>query len=126
MQYLIKPYSFATFREKLERYATYRQRLGRQGMTDQHEVDRTLGQLRGSSRLTVPKGLSPVTYELVAHALRESTVALSASEVAERVGLSRVSARRYLEHLHRQGLASLLPRYGSAGRPEHRFTWVEG
>ncbi len=42
--------------------------------------------------------------------LRDATDTLSANEVADAAGLSRVSARRYLEHLHEQGLAELSSR----------------
>jgi response regulator of citrate/malate metabolism len=44
--YLIKPYSFATFSDKLTGYAGYHQRLSQSGLTDQHGVDRTLAELR--------------------------------------------------------------------------------
>jgi response regulator of citrate/malate metabolism len=123
VQYLIKPYNFATLREKLERYAAYHQRLTSAQVTDQQEIDRVLETLRGSSTSSLPKGLSAATYELVAGALRAAPEALSATEVAELTGLSRVSARRYLEHLARQGRAVLSPRYGGTGRPEHRYRW---
>jgi response regulator of citrate/malate metabolism len=47
--------------------------------------------------------------------------ALSAAEAGERVGLSRVSARRYLEHVVETGRAEVALQYGSAGRPERRY-----
>jgi response regulator of citrate/malate metabolism len=123
VQYLIKPYSFATFRDKLDRYAAYHQRLPSGQLTDQPEVDRALESLRGSSGGALPKGLSPVTYDLIVRALRDSHEPLSASEMAAATGVSRVSARRYLEHLHQKGLAVLTSRYGTTGRPEHRYHW---
>ena len=49
----------------------------------------------------------------------------SALEVAEGTGVSRGTARRYLEYLESQGRASLELRYGSAGRPEHRYRLVD-
>lgn len=51
---------------------------------------------------------------------------LSASECAERTGLSRVSARRYLEHFTASGLLEVRLRYGAAGRPERRYAWRSG
>lgn len=45
-------------------------------------------------------------------------------QAAEQVGISRVSARRYLEYLCTSGRAELHPRYGAAGRPEHRYAWT--
>jgi len=60
---------------------------------------------------------------LVVTALQAETGDLSAAETAERVGISRVSARRYLEHLCVTGQAQQKLRYGTSGRPEHRYRW---
>ncbi|MGW9550547.1 response regulator transcription factor [Citricoccus zhacaiensis] len=75
----------------------------------------------------LPKGYSAPTLNLVGAALREagSGVDLSAREVAAVCGISRVSARRYLELLTERGLAELRPRYGATGRPEHRYAWTD-
>lgn len=62
--------------------------------------------------------------DLVAGVLREAEGDVSASEVAERAGVSRVTARRYLEHLCAVGRAELRMRYGSTGRPEHLYRWT--
>lgn len=132
LHYLIKPYSFATFRDKLERYGEYRGKLDGHRITDQLEVDQALETLRAlpTSKVPkepaskVPKGLSPATYELIAGILRDAEAPLSASEVADAASLSRVSARRYLEYLRRQNLALLFLRYGSTGRPENRYQWA--
>jgi response regulator of citrate/malate metabolism len=124
VQYLIKPFSFATFKDKLERYATYRAQLAGRDQADQATVDTLLGTLRGSSEAQLPKGLHQATLTLVADVLRERGDELSASEVAEAAGLSRVTARRYLEHLAAEGRVALSMRYGGAGRPEHRYRWA--
>ncbi|NUT28981.1 MAG: two-component system response regulator, partial [Streptomyces sp.] len=49
----------------------------------------------------------------------------SAAECAARLGVSRVSARRYLEHFSVTGQAEVSLRYGQAGRPERRYSWVD-
>lgn len=49
---------------------------------------------------------------------------LSAQEIAERTGLSRQTAQRYLKLLERTGRARLTLKYGDAGRPEHRYLWA--
>jgi response regulator of citrate/malate metabolism len=122
-QYLVKPFAFATFREKLERYAAFRARAARGGEAQQGEIDAMLAELRSSSAIPLPKGLSRETLTLVARTLRESDEPLGAVEVAELAGLSRVTARRYLEHLVLAKDAELELRYGS-GRPEHRYSWA--
>ena len=50
---------------------------------------------------------------------------LSAGEAAEAVGVSRVSARRYLEHFVSTGQVEVRLKYGGAGRPERRGSAFE-
>jgi response regulator of citrate/malate metabolism len=120
-QYLVKPFAFATFADKLERYARYRARVDDAAEPNQAEVDALLGTLRGSSARALPKGLNATTLDHVRSALRDAAEPLTASEVAGRCGLSRVTARRYLEHLAVEGLVELSMRYGGTGRPEHLY-----
>jgi response regulator of citrate/malate metabolism len=122
-QYLVKPFAFATFADKLERYARYRAQVEDTAEPDQAEVDALIGTLRASTPRTLPKGLSATTLDSVRDAMRESGEALTASEVAGRCGLSRVTARRYLEHLVVEGAVTLSMRYGGTGRPEHLYSW---
>lgn len=49
---------------------------------------------------------------------------LSAQEIAERSGVSRQTAQRYLKLLERTGRVRLSLRYGETGRPEHRYVWA--
>jgi response regulator of citrate/malate metabolism len=123
-QYLVKPFAFATFADKLERYASYRAGVEGASEATQAEVDALLGTLRGSAERTLPKGLSPTTLDHVRSALRAAGEPLTASEVAGRCGLSRVTARRYLEHLAVEGAVDLSMRYGGTGRPEHLYAWL--
>jgi response regulator of citrate/malate metabolism len=122
--YLLKPFTFATFREKLLGYARYRsQVLGTDEVAAQHEIDRAFAALRGSSPDSLPKGLDQGTLDLVLGVLRaaDGPVGLSAAEVAARMGASRVTARRYLEHLAEAGQVARSPRYGGPGRPEVEY-----
>jgi response regulator of citrate/malate metabolism len=122
-QYLVKPFAFATFADKLERYARYRARVADADEPDQAEVDALIGTLRASTGRALPKGLNPSTLNHVRCALRDAGDPLTASEVAGRCGLSRVTARRYLEHLAVEGIVELSMRYGGTGRPEHLYAW---
>jgi len=125
VHYLVKPFQFNTFREKLESYAALRSRLGAVKEVDQQEIDELYATLRAGSPAELPKGLSPATLTLVARTLRESESDLSAEEVAERMGVSRVTSRRYLDRLARSGVVGVTMRYGKAGRPEHRYRWSD-
>jgi response regulator of citrate/malate metabolism len=68
--------------------------------------------------------MSVETAKVVERVLRDSEGTLSASECAEQAGLSRVSARRYLEHFATTGQAEVRLRYGTTGRPERRYRWA--
>ncbi|MEW2162261.1 response regulator [Streptomyces sp. NPDC007084] len=124
LQYLVKPFAFAGLRTRLEAYAELRRTLDGGGEAEQSEVDRIFGTLSASSEPDLPKGHSPPTADLVRHALIGARGPLSAQQVAERTGLSRQTAQRYLKLLERTGRATLTLKYGEAGRPEHRYAWV--
>ncbi|MEJ1088540.1 PAS domain-containing protein [Microbacterium sp. Mu-80] len=68
----------------------------------------------------IPKGLSGETLERVVTALAEMPDA-SATEVGEALSVSRVSARRYLEHLASTGRAIRSLDYATKGRPGSRY-----
>lgn len=120
-QYLVKPFAFATFADKLERYARYREQVAGSGESDQAGVDALLGTLRGSASRTLPKGLNQTTLDTVSAAIAAAEGPLTAADVAGASGLSRVTARRYLEHLVVEGRVTLTMRYGRTGRPEHLY-----
>jgi response regulator of citrate/malate metabolism len=124
VHYIVKPFTFRTFRERLESYAAARQRLGDMRHAEQRDIDRLYGLLRTSGEASLPKGISPPTLELVATLLRESGESVSAGELAARAGISQGVARRYLRFLAESGAVDFTLRYGAAGRPEHLYRWT--
>ncbi|MEU4163219.1 response regulator [Actinoplanes sp. NPDC026670] len=125
VNYLLKPFGVDDLRQRLEQYARRRTGLGEVRVRDQADVDRALARAAAPTA-GLPKGLSPETARLVEQALRSAAETLSAAECADRIGISRVSARRYLEHLRDSGRAEVRLRYAVPGRPEHRYRWVSG
>jgi two-component system CitB family response regulator len=129
LHYLLKPFSFPVLRDKLLSYAAMRARLAGLRDADQRNVDRVFGALRAPDQLSAAKGRSVHTLEAVEQLLSEMAgsapglAGLSAAEVAERTGMSRATAQRYLSHLHELGRVDIKLRYGSGGRPEHGYRW---
>lgn len=133
VQYIVKPFTFAAFRDRLERYAAYRMQVTADADPDllgQRDVDRALATLRSADLDTVeqPKGLSTDTLDAVVTCLRTAAAQrgraeMGAADLAAEIGISRVTARRYLERLADQRLATRSSRYGSSGRPEHIYRW---
>lgn len=124
VHYLVKPFLFETFRERLERYASLQGRLERIHEASQSDVDHVFSLLRAQGRSGLPKGISAPTLALVVEAVRAAAGEVTAIEVAESAGLSRGTARRYLEYLESLGSVELSLRYGAAGRPEHLYRWA--
>ncbi len=122
--YLIKPFEFPQLEAKLTAFAARAAALEAAGSgADQVLIDSLFGGGAATSTpQTLPKGLGPETGRLVLEAVRRSGE-VSAAECAEIVGISRVSARRYLEHFLSTGAVELRLQYG-AGRPERRYRWV--
>jgi response regulator of citrate/malate metabolism len=125
VQYLLKPFTFAAMRDKLERYARFRAGVGRTGRAaNQSDVDSLLATLRGTENRALPKGMSAPTLDAVITALRAAEHGLSAAAASDGIGVSRVTARRYLEYLADSGLATRRLLYGQVGRPELWYHWV--
>jgi response regulator of citrate/malate metabolism len=125
LHYLVKPFDRATFEARLRDYAALRDDLGELEDAGQVDVDRLFGLARATVERPVPtpKGIAPETLQLVRETLAAAgSDGLSATECSERTGLARVSARRYLEQLVAQQEADVRQKYGTAGRPERRFT----
>jgi response regulator of citrate/malate metabolism len=119
VHYLVKPFSFAQLEERMNSYRDLHGRLERTVEAEQHDVDALYGLLRGPAPL--PKGQSGPTMASIRQLLQASPDDVSASEIAEMVGISRSTAQRYLAELAKQGKIELHLHYGTTGRPEHRY-----
>lgn len=123
-QYLLKPFTFAMFRERLEQFRELHKREEQTaGQSTQQDVDSLFAALRPTRNDQLAKGLAGETLKLVTDTLRQHG-ASSAAEVAEAAGMSRVAARRYLEHLTSQGSVERAPRHGTQGRPQSEYRWL--
>ncbi len=124
VHYIVKPFTFGTFRERLDSYALARERLERMEQPDQRDIDRLYGALRSSGAEALPKNISAPTLSLVTGVVRSSEEPISAGVIAERAGVSQGIARRYLRYLSECGAVDYALRYGAAGRPEHLYRWT--
>ncbi|MDX2544533.1 response regulator [Streptomyces sp. WI04-05B] len=130
VHYLVKPFTFAALRTRLDSYAAMRRtvdHVGDRSQAGQEQVDRIFGALRtppGPASPGLPSGHSEPTTDLICGVLHRAGHPLSAHEVAAKTGLSRSTAQRYLRHLEQEGRLRLSLKYGDTGRPEHQYAWV--
>ncbi|MGV9251408.1 response regulator transcription factor [Streptomyces sp. NPDC003697] len=120
LQYIVKPFTFDALRRKLEAYSRLRGTLST-GRLDQERIDRIVGGGGSQTALPLPKGYNKRTVELIMELVSHTDHPLSAHTVADRTGVSRSTAQRYLKHLEENGKLQLTLRYGDSGRPEHLY-----
>ncbi len=127
VQYILKPFTFRSLQDKLGQYRAFREQL-RDGTSvgGQLDIDRALATLRRGGGEPLPSGLVAATLQHVSEVLQAERAGggLSALEVASRCTLSRVTARRYLEHLVQSGAVRRDQRHGRSGRPEIEYRWT--
>lgn len=125
LHYLVKPFQFAAFRERLGSYSEYRDSLDQSSGMSQESIDEVFGTLR-IPPAGLPKGLSKETLFVVEQTLREAGRLITSEEVAHLSGVSRVTARRYLRWLVDTGRALAESEYGTPGRPKHLYSVTGG
>lgn len=123
--YLIKPFKFERLQHTLEQYYAFRMEVEPDHSISQTQLDRLLLQNKSSPKQTlkkdVPKGLNGSTLEQVTKFIKTQPGSLSAEDVADGIGIARVTARRYLEYLHDEEILQLDVQYGNIGRPVNRY-----
>ena len=124
LHHLVKPFRFRALQDRLTAYLQLRHHLDNlDDLTGQADIDELYQLFRpDAGAAALPKGHSAPTLELVRTAVGRSARDISAAEIAADAGISRATAQRYLSYLERQGVVSLQLRYGTTGRPEHRYS----
>lgn len=115
--YLVKPFERRALGDVLDRYVRFRNVLDERRTVSQDEIDRALGILRaGGDSSSVSRS---ATEQVILGALGDDES--SAAEIADRAGVSRATAQRHLAASAARGIVDVRLRYGTTGRPEHRY-----
>ena len=120
--YVVKPFTSATIQTKLADYTSFRRGMvaAPGHICCQLKIDQQLNPRHRSCSL--PAGLLPETRDSVIAALRAAERPLRALEVAERAGVERGTANRYLTYLCDQRIADRVPEHGRPGHPAYLYT----
>lgn len=121
--YILKPVSYPRLRSSLERFIQFVKTQHTYKVVDQQNVD-VLYQLQAS---TAPngagsKGIEENTLSLIQQIfLNEPDQLFSVEDVAEKTGLSKTTARRYLEYGVDNHFLGTEMRYGKIGHPRRLY-----
>ncbi|RXT02293.1 response regulator [Ammoniphilus sp. CFH 90114] len=122
VDYLIKPFEFDRFEAALLTYKESlrimdKKRLSQEEL-DQHVLYKS--PVQGANEL--PKGISKITLQSMWGKMEELQGGLfTTEEIAQQAGISRVSARKYLQFLVDLGVLDMQLIYGSVGRPIYKY-----
>ena len=123
--YIVKPLVFDRIRESLDRYRAQVLRLQKLQTLDQSDIDAILpraGAVSQDGEPSLPKGVDVLTLNKVREFLESPGQSIAASDVGNRLGVSRTTARRYLEYLVSTRELQVDLSYGSVGRPERYYS----
>ncbi|MGO4536745.1 response regulator [Leifsonia sp. 2MCAF36] len=123
LHYLVKPFGFAELAERLASFRRAHDDLARfPELASQQDIDRIFDLLRPATpaQEEAIRRLAP-TLQAVFDAVSGSPSSISATDVAAAIGISRTTAQRALTQLEQSGVLRLELRYGTTGRPEHRY-----
>lgn len=121
---ILKPFDFPRFQNALQLYKKRFSLFHSPSEINQEELDSL--QLRKELRKDMnepPKGIDPVTLNLVRSALRKSAYPMSMHEISEQLDLSKITLRKYLDFLAAEGEIELHLKYSDRGRPTKLYSY---
>lgn len=119
--YIIKPFRPERLRAALESYREMKHKLKTSARLSQEQLDRLRGTPAPVAGDEPPKGLNEMTLKQVTDYLSRQPEPQTAIDVADGLGMARVTSRRYLDYLVKLGKVRLEMQYGGVGRPQYRY-----
>lgn len=122
--YLVKPFSYERFKEAVQKVSIRLNRLKSQGAFGQETIDSFFGDAAAVTTDELDKGLNKHTHDKILDAIRCRNKKFTAEELSALTGMSRVTVRRYLEYMERNGTLEKKMEYGKPGRPLNYYRLI--
>ncbi|MGN0372953.1 MAG: response regulator [Enterocloster sp.] len=124
IDYLVKPFVNARFQTALKKFMTQRSAFQDLSSLNQQNIDYIMESTHRRSADLTPKGIQDKTMETICRYMQENAdKELTSEEIADKVGLSRVTVRRYMNHLLEKGNIAGRMNYETGGRPCMIYRW---
>ena len=122
VDYLVKPFTYDRFRIALDKYVSHLEAFKNMDTLNQKNIDYIFGNSQKKNDELYPKGIQEKTMQTILDEMKKSPSKwLTGDEVAERIGLTGVTVRRYLNHLAEKGILLSEIDYETGGRPCMRY-----
>lgn len=124
--YIVKPLEFSRMRDSLSRYQDHFERLNALDTVEQSDIDGLLPRANTDNPANrpvslLPKGIDVLTLNKVRDVFQSAPDSQGAELVGQNIGISRTTARRYLEYLVSTNELVVDVTYGGVGRPERHY-----
>lgn len=126
--YLIKPFTLDRFEESLLKFKDRFYNFKKGNEIEQKELDKyissgkDLTEEENNNNLDLTKGLNRYTYDTVWQQVQQiGENYTTPEELGEILGIARVTCRKYLEYMNKEGKVQMLIEYGKIGRPQHKY-----
>ncbi|EPW5279376.1 two-component response regulator DpiA [Yersinia enterocolitica] len=120
--YLIKPVAYERLEQSLARYSHRHQVLQDGTKVNQRQIDEMYNTYaRGEQKVTLPLGIDQMTLDKIQTLFSDNADEYTAENVAQLLGLSRTTARRYLEFCATNQTLQAEIIYGKVGRPQRIY-----
>lgn len=120
IDYLIKPFRFERFEKALQQYKNTTKMLTNCSIFSQEDIDNWRGLQQES--MDLPKGLNNLTMKQILDYLTTHQIAITSEQLAQNVGMARVTVRKYLDFLATKGTVTIELQYGTVGRPTKYYS----
>lgn len=122
VDYLVKPFTYERFAQAIDKVQDYVKLLSKEKI-NQDLIDDYLNSGRVEEEEdNLPKGLSRITLKKVLEAIKQYNSGFTTQQIADKLDISRITIRKYLNHLVNINILSEDAEYYTSGRPVSVFT----
>ena len=122
VDYLVKPFTYERFSQAIDKVQDYVNLLSKEKI-NQDLIDDYLNSGRvDEEEDSLPKGLSRITLKKVIEAIQQQNTGFTTQQIADILDISRITIRKYLNHLVNINVLSEDAEYYTSGRPVSVFT----
>jgi response regulator of citrate/malate metabolism len=129
VDYLIKPFSFQRFKEALELFKERYYKFKAYDETiEQDQLDKLILNCKSpldeeiNDSIFLEKGFNKYTYATILETVhKDENSYFTAEELSEKIGIARVTVRKYLDYMEKENVLHKIIEYGKIGRPQHKY-----
>ncbi|OPJ59758.1 response regulator [Clostridium chromiireducens] len=128
VDYLIKPFTFERFNESLSIFKERINSFKNNETIEQGELDKLILSNKSKEtnneevKLNLEKGFNKYTYNSIVNELENiKEDYFTTEELSEKLGIAKVTVRKYLDYMSKQGQIEKIIEYGKIGRPLYKY-----